>query len=231
MTIVVLVLGLLPAGKLKNVLLNLTGRARLAPSARIQPIVLWRVRSLVLGERAYIGPLNSFRDMARVELGEDAEIGQLNWFSAASSYLSDRDAPLTASLIMDTNAAIVSRHYVDCSGGVSMRRTAILGGVRSTVLSHSTGVREWEVRGRPVVFGERSMVLSHVLINPGITIGDGVIVAGGAVVSRDLDEPGRLYGGVPAKVIGDVSEGEVVHRESSRLRSRETVRGLQRDRR
>jgi acetyltransferase-like isoleucine patch superfamily enzyme len=229
-TIVVLLLGLLPAHRIKNALLNLTG-ARIARSARIQPIVLWRVRSLVVGERGYIGPANSFRELARVELGEDAEIGQLNWFSAAASYLSPSDHPMTASLVMDDQAAIVSRHYVDCSGGVEMKRTSILGGVRSTVLSHSADVHAWEVTGSPVVFGERSMVLSHSLVSPGITIADGVVAAAGAVIVRDLPEPGRLYGGVPAKVIGDLSGSDVLSRETSRRTPRDTIRALKREQR
>ncbi len=37
---------------------------------------------------------------------------------------------------------------------------------------------------------------------PGVTIGDGCLVATGAVVAKDL-EPNGLYAGVPAKRIKD----------------------------
>ncbi|EGW37816.1 maltose O-acetyltransferase domain protein [Desulfosporosinus sp. OT] len=40
---------------------------------------------------------------------------------------------------------------------------------------------------------------------PGVTIGPNAIVAGGAVVTRDVPE-GTIVGGNPAKVIGSVQE-------------------------
>lgn len=41
---------------------------------------------------------------------------------------------------------------------------------------------------------------SNVLIMAGVTIGDGVVVAAGSVVTKDLDDYG-IYAGVPAKLI------------------------------
>lgn len=41
---------------------------------------------------------------------------------------------------------------------------------------------------------------SHVSILPGVHIGDGAVIAAGAVVSKDV-EPYAVVGGVPAKVI------------------------------
>ena len=79
-------------------------------------MILWRVRSLVVGERAYIGPGNAFRELARVEVGDEAEVGQFNWVSAASSYVSSSENDLAASLLMAPQTAITSRHYIDCWG-------------------------------------------------------------------------------------------------------------------
>ncbi|MEJ2887927.1 acyltransferase [Actinomycetospora aeridis] len=230
LAVIVLVLGFLPAGRIKNVLLNLAGHS-IARSARVHPVILWRVRSLVMGEKAYIGPGNAFRELARVEIGDESEIGQFNWFSAAASYTSERENELAAKFVMEERTGVTSRHYIDCSGGVKICRLGMLGGVRTTILSHSTESRQWVVRGKPVVIGEATLVLSSVLINPGITISEHNVIAGGAVVVRDLDEPGRLYGGVPAKVIGDVSEGEHITRETMRHVPRETARSLLRERR
>ena len=41
---------------------------------------------------------------------------------------------------------------------------------------------------------------SHVLLLEGITIGDGAIIAAGAVVTKDVP-PYSIVGGVPAKII------------------------------
>ncbi|HEY4183609.1 MAG TPA: DapH/DapD/GlmU-related protein, partial [Polyangia bacterium] len=45
----------------------------------------------------------------------------------------------------------------------------------------------------------------HAIIMPGVTIGPNAIVAAGAVVTKDVP-PDAVVGGVPARVIGKVSE-------------------------
>ncbi|MEO6702934.1 MAG: acyltransferase [Jatrophihabitantaceae bacterium] len=52
--------------------------------------------------------------------------------------------------------------------------------------------------GRPVRIGDNCWIGSRSLILPGVTIGDGVIVAAGSVVTEDC-QAGWLYAGVPAK--------------------------------
>lgn len=51
-----------------------------------------------------------------------------------------------------------------------------------------------------VVIGNDVWIGSHVLLMPGVTIGDGAVIAAGSVVSKDVD-PYTVVGGVPAKAI------------------------------
>lgn len=53
---------------------------------------------------------------------------------------------------------------------------------------------------REVSLGNDVWVGSHVLMKGGITIGDGAVIAAGAVVVRDVP-PYAIVGGVPAKII------------------------------
>lgn len=53
----------------------------------------------------------------------------------------------------------------------------------------------------PVVIGDRVWVGTRAVILKGVTIGDGAVVAAGAVVTSDVPA-GAVVGGVPAKVIG-----------------------------
>lgn len=50
---------------------------------------------------------------------------------------------------------------------------------------------------KPVTIGRNVWVASHVLILPGVTIGDGAVVAAGSVVTKDV-KPLEIVGGVPA---------------------------------
>ena len=52
----------------------------------------------------------------------------------------------------------------------------------------------------PVVIQRNAWVTIGVIILPGVTIGEGAIVAAGAVVTEDVT-PYTMVGGVPAKVI------------------------------
>lgn len=56
-------------------------------------------------------------------------------------------------------------------------------------------------KGAPVVVGDYAWICSRATVLPGITIGEGAVVAAGAVVTKNV-EPYAVVAGVPAKVIG-----------------------------
>ena len=60
----------------------------------------------------------------------------------------------------------------------------------------------------PIHIGKRVWIGSNATILPGVTIGDGAIVAAGAVVTRDVPD-NTIVGGVPASVMRSLSEEEM----------------------
>jgi maltose O-acetyltransferase len=64
------------------------------------------------------------------------------------------------------------------------------------------GWRE-EASGLPVRIGDRVWLGARVTVLPGVTIGDDVIVAAGAVVASDC-APAGVYAGIPARRIREV---------------------------
>lgn len=53
---------------------------------------------------------------------------------------------------------------------------------------------------KPISIGNEVWIGTHATVLPGVTIGDGAVVAAGAVVSRDVP-PFAVVAGVPARVI------------------------------
>ncbi len=70
--------------------------------------------------------------------------------------------------------------------------------------------RAGEVLRAPVSIGDGCWIGANAVILPGVSIANGIVVAAGAVVTRDLTEPG-VYGGVPAKRLRalEPEDGEV----------------------
>ena len=52
----------------------------------------------------------------------------------------------------------------------------------------------------PVVIGDDCWIGRRVMIMAGVTIGEGCVIAAGAVVTKDIP-PYSVVGGIPAKVI------------------------------
>lgn len=62
------------------------------------------------------------------------------------------------------------------------------------------GRRDYLGKGMPVTIGNDVWIGGKVTIIPGVTIGNNVVVAAGAVVTKDVPD-NVLVGGVPAKII------------------------------
>lgn len=75
---------------------------------------------------------------------------------------------------------------------------------------------------RPTIIGDDVWIGAYSIIMTGVKIGNGVIVAAGSVVTKDL-APYGVYGGIPAKLIKmRFTEEEIVkHEEMLRLSSDE----------
>lgn len=56
---------------------------------------------------------------------------------------------------------------------------------------------------RPVKIGDKVWIGANVIILPGVSIGDGAIIAAGTVVTKDV-APAMIVGGSPARVINKI---------------------------
>jgi acetyltransferase-like isoleucine patch superfamily enzyme len=68
-------------------------------------------------------------------------------------------------------------------------------------LGHDPQSPDFADRGGDVVIGDRAWICFRSIILPGLSIGEGAVVAAGAVVVRDV-EPYSIVAGAPAKLVG-----------------------------
>lgn len=58
---------------------------------------------------------------------------------------------------------------------------------------------------KPIVIGKNVWLCANTTICSGVRIADNCVVAAGAVVTKNLEEPCWLYGGIPARKIGELT--------------------------
>lgn len=87
-------------------------------------------------------------------------------------------------------------------GGVTLGDGCLVGhNVVFATLDHDKHPgRRGDMTAAPIVVGKDVWIGAHATILKGVTIGDGAIVAAGAVVTRDVP-PNTIAAGVPARVV------------------------------
>ena len=93
-------------------------------------------------------------------------------------------------------------------GGIVIGDGALIGhNVVLATLNHGLGQEtRHDLVPAPIRIGKEVWIGSNSTILPGITIGNGAIVAAGAVVTKNVPE-NTIVGGVPAKVIRKIAPG------------------------
>ena len=115
-----------------------------------------------------------------------------------------------AVLLLEDNVAIGPYNIINAFDDCTIRRNSMLGPyVNINCADHGLALGE-PMRFQagsyaPVIIEEDCWIGSHAVILKGVTIGEGAVVAAGAVVTRDVP-PYAVVGGIPAKVIGDRRE-------------------------
>lgn len=109
-------------------------------------------------------------------------------------------------LVVGDDVDFALRVMVNSAGGVQIGNRTLIG-YDSKILStnHVVPPRPGRIFGSghekaPVNIGDDVWIGSNCTILPGVTIGEGAIIAAGAVVTRDV-EPYAVVAGVPAKRI------------------------------
>lgn len=108
-------------------------------------------------------------------------------------------------LTIGAGTSIDQNAMLDARGGLTIG-VAVATGPDLMLLTaeHDPHSPTFAGRFAPVAIGDRVWLGARVTVLPGVSIGEGAVVAAGAVVTRDV-APYTIVGGVPARVIGERS--------------------------
>lgn len=109
-------------------------------------------------------------------------------------------------LIIGDGVDLAKDVLITTSGGVKIGDRSLIG-YRTQIISINHSIppvgEPFPISGddpRAVVIGKDVWIGAGCIITPGVTIGDGAVVAAGSVVTKDVDA-NSIVGGAPAKLI------------------------------
>lgn len=130
------------------------------------------------------------RYLGMLEPGASVQIG--------CRFLNGRKVFLGERTVVNFGCLLDGRHYAIRTGSdVSIGPEATI-----LTLGHDPQSCDFAVRGGDVNIGARVWIAYRAIILPGVSIGEGAIVAAGSVVTHDV-EAFTIVAGVPARKIGD----------------------------
>jgi maltose O-acetyltransferase len=122
----------------------------------------------------------------------------------------DDNGGLYANLTIGSNVVIARDVVLDLEQCITIADNAVLGAqVMILTSTHELGPRERRagpVTRSPVTIGIGAWIGARSVILPGVTIGDGAIVAPGSVVNKDV-LPNLRVAGAPAKKVEVLDDG------------------------
>jgi acetyltransferase-like isoleucine patch superfamily enzyme len=177
-------------------------------TARIGCSLICPVR-LKMGPKSTIGHLNMCKDgVELVQLGEGAEIGNLNWITGVpmhgTTHLKDHNER-HPELVVQDQAAITNRHYIDCTAKVTIGRYSTFAGCRSIILTHSIDLALCEQGAAPVSVGDYCFVGAACVLLPGAELPPYSVLGANSLLNKQFIDPYRLYAGSPARPVKELS--------------------------
>lgn len=110
-------------------------------------------------------------------------------------------------LTLAKNAYLARNVYIGAYQPIKIGRDSLIGAYSYIISANhcfkdrNTPIRLQGYTGAAIEIGNDVWIGCHATILPGVTIGNGAIIAAGAVVNKDVP-PFEIWGGVPAKKIG-----------------------------
>jgi len=165
-------------------------------------------RRLIMEEGSRIGHLTLCKNIDLLHLGAHAIVGQLNWitgFPSGPSRHFAHQAERRPELIIEQHAGISSRHLIDCTARVRIGAFATIGGFRSQLLTHSIDFNAGRQTAEPIKIAEYSFTGTNSVVLGGSVLPHHSVLGAQSLLNKKWDEPYRLYAGVPAKPVKELS--------------------------
>jgi len=172
-----------------------------------------------MGEGASIGHLNVAVNLDRIVVGDHSTIGRRNWITGFPKnsdlphfqHLPERDP----SLYLGAHSAITKNHHLDCTESITIGQFVTIAGYFSQFLTHSIDLDQNRQDAAPIEIGDYSFVSTNVVVLGGSVLPPRSVLGAKALLNKAMNESYRLYAGVPARPIKELSKEAIYFRRKS----------------
>jgi len=149
-------------------------------------------------------PIHSFRRLvyrlAGIKIGRDSVIHMWTSFFQPKKITIGEGTIIGDHCFLDGRAPLKIGSHVDVASQVLIYNS-----------EHDIESEDFHPIEKPVEIGDYVFIGPRAIILPGVKIGQGAVVAAGAVVTKDVPA-GKIVGGVPAEIIGQRKSKEYKYR-------------------
>jgi acetyltransferase-like isoleucine patch superfamily enzyme len=183
---------------------------RIGRACKVGLGVVIAVDDFEMGHRSEIGRHSVFMGPITVRIGTDVHIGKSNQFTCGDAVADPSLAHMNYKrmLVLGDNSLINQDHLFDVLGLLEIGEGTWVAGFQSQFLTHGAGEMD-----RDIVIGQRCFIGSAARFTPGSGIGDDVIVAMSATVTKVIPDHSVVVGGLPARVLRRRTENDSFHFE------------------
>ncbi len=203
----VLLVGLLPASRVKNELLNRLGH-QIHPKAKIDPVLFLKVLRIEIGEGTHVWSGNLFKNLRGLRIGTHGTLMRWNRVTAVPAFrrTQNADPEKVGVLWIGDHVLVTKGHALDCSGGVVMEDWSAIAGRETLVYSHSYDPSVHELTCAVTRIGENSFIAARTTLASGALLPQRSVLAMGSTLMPGKTKENCLYAGMPARAVRDISD-------------------------
>ncbi len=176
---------------------NIVKRGRLF----LKSVILFCKYKMLYGKRIQLKPVNSIKGTLKIELAENGKcsIGEFLMCSGPTYIKCSKNSELKIGghLFLNHNCSITCNEQIIIGDDCNIANNVVI--VDHDHIMTADGVLG-DTLSAPVEIGNKVWIGANAVILKGITIGDGAVIAAGAVVNKDIPSH-EVWGGVPVKFI------------------------------
>lgn len=171
---------------------------------------IYKKQLLTCGDNVFIEKLGLLVGAKNISIGNDSDIQQMTYLTAWESY---KGQQLHPRIRIGSDCHIGAFNHITCINKIEIG-DGFVSGKWVTITDNSHGDTSEKslclpvskrpvVTKGPVIIGKNVWIGDKATILPGITIGDGVVIAANSVVTKDVPDY-CVIGGNPAKIIKQI---------------------------